>query len=52
MANFADATTTDYGGWDTRASYVFTPYMWLANFTPAMQFLDPKGGGQRRSQPQ
>jgi prepilin-type N-terminal cleavage/methylation domain-containing protein len=43
MANFADATTTDYGGWDTRASYVFTPYMWLANFTPAMQFLDAKG---------
>ena len=43
MANYADATTTDYGGWDTRASYVFTPYMWLANFTPKMKYLDAQG---------
>ena len=27
MSKFADGTTTDYGGWDTTASYVFTPYM-------------------------
>src|SRR5437660_12676797 len=33
MANFADRTTRDYGGWDTPAVYVFTPYMWLANFS-------------------
>jgi type II secretory pathway pseudopilin PulG len=43
MDNFADANTRDYGGWDTTASYVFTPYMWLANFTPKMKFLDSKG---------
>jgi len=43
MSKFADATTTDYGGWDTTASYVFTPYMWLANFTPVMQYVDATG---------
>lgn len=45
MTNFADKTTRDYGGWDTPAPYVYTPYMWLANFTanPPMKFLDPTG---------
>jgi len=43
MSKFADATTTDYGGWDTTAAYVFTPYMWLANLTPLMQYVDPSG---------
>src|SRR5688572_18313967 len=44
-ASFADTTTTDYGGWDTTASYVFTPYMWFANFTaaPAMRFVNAQG---------
>src|SRR5579872_1308399 len=41
-AAFADATTVDYGGWDTTAENVFTPYMWLANF-PGMQFVDATG---------
>ena len=43
MSSFADAATTDYGGWDTTASYVFTPYMWLANLTPTMQYVDATG---------
>jgi hypothetical protein len=45
MANFADKTTKDYGGWDTTAANVYTPYMWLANFTadPPMKFLGPDG---------
>jgi len=43
MSNFADATTKDYGGWDTTASYVFTPYMWLANLTPVMKYVDSTG---------
>jgi len=44
-ASFADNTTRDYGGWDTTASFVFTPYMWLANFTatPAMKFVNAQG---------
>ena len=44
-ANFADKTTRDYGGWDTTAANVFTPYMWFANFSasPAIKFLDPQG---------
>jgi type II secretory pathway pseudopilin PulG len=42
-ASFADNTTKDYGGWDTTASFVFTPYMWFANFTPTMKFLDGQG---------
>ncbi len=44
-ASFADANTKDYGGWDTTASMVFTPYMWLANFsaTPAMKFVNAQG---------
>jgi prepilin-type N-terminal cleavage/methylation domain-containing protein len=42
-ANFADSTTKDYGGWDTTASMVFTPYMWFANFTPAMKYLNAQG---------
>ncbi len=45
MTNFADKSTKDYGGWDTTASMVYTPYMWFANFTanPAMKFLAPDG---------
>ncbi|MFM7101832.1 MAG: type II secretion system protein [Verrucomicrobiota bacterium] len=45
MTNFADRTTRDYGGWDTTAANVYTPYMWLANFkaTPAMKWLDDSG---------
>ncbi len=45
MANFADKTTRDYGGWDTTAANVYTPYMWFANFTasPDMKFLGPDG---------
>jgi prepilin-type N-terminal cleavage/methylation domain-containing protein len=45
MANFADNNTRDYGGWDTPAVYVYTPYMWFANFTaaPPMKFLAPDG---------
>jgi len=43
MANFADKNTRDYGGWDTTAANVYTPYMWLANFTPAMKFLNADG---------
>lgn len=45
MANFADANTKDYGGWDTTAGNVYTPYMWFANFTasPAMKFLNSAG---------
>ena len=42
-ASFADSTTKDYGGWDTTASMVFTPYMWLANFTPTMKFVNAQG---------
>jgi len=45
MANFADKNTRDYGGWDTTAGNVYTPYMWFANFTakPEMQFLNDSG---------
>jgi prepilin-type N-terminal cleavage/methylation domain-containing protein len=43
MNKFADASNRDYGGWDTTASMVYTPYMWLANFTPVMQYLDAQG---------
>jgi len=45
MANFADKSTKDYGGWDTTAANVYTPYMWFANFTasPAMKFLNGAG---------
>ena len=45
MTNFASKDTRDYGGWDTTASMVYTPYMWFANFTanPAMRFLAPDG---------
>jgi prepilin-type N-terminal cleavage/methylation domain-containing protein len=45
MANFADKNTRDYGGWDTPAANVYTPYMWLANFTanPPMKFLNADG---------
>ncbi len=43
MKNYADKSTRDYGGWDTDAANVYTPYMWLANFTPVMKFLAPDG---------
>ena len=45
MGNFADRTTRDYGGWDTPAGFVFTPYMWLANFSvaPKMKFVNAQG---------
>ena len=43
MSKFADATTKDYGGWDTTASMVYTPYMWLANLTPLMKYVDTTG---------
>jgi prepilin-type N-terminal cleavage/methylation domain-containing protein len=43
MSNFADATTRDYGGWDTTAANVYTPYMWLANLTPVMKYVDSTG---------
>jgi hypothetical protein len=42
MTNFADASTKDYGGWDTPASMVYTPYMWFANF-PSMKFQSISG---------
>ncbi len=41
-ANFADKATRDYGGWDTTAANVYTPYMWLANF-PGMKYLSRSG---------
>ena len=33
---------TDYGGWDTQAQNVYTPYMWFANF-PGMTFVNAAG---------
>src|SRR5437899_521332 len=44
-AAFADKNTTDYGGWDTTAAMVYTPYMWFASFTadPAMKFVNAAG---------
>lgn len=41
-ANFADKNTKDYGGWDTTAANVYTPYMWLANF-PNMKYQSLSG---------
>jgi prepilin-type N-terminal cleavage/methylation domain-containing protein len=41
-SNFADRNTRDYGGWDTTAANVYTPYMWLANF-PGMRFQSLSG---------
>ena len=41
-ANFADKTTRDYGGWDTTAAFVYTPYMWLANF-PGVKYQSLSG---------
>jgi hypothetical protein len=45
MTNYADRNTRDYGGWDTPAVNVYTPYMWFANFTanPPMKFVAPDG---------
>src|SRR5256886_623195 len=51
MTNFADRTTRDYGGWDTPAMYVFTPYMWLANFSAPPQMKFVKAGGKESSHP-
>ncbi len=42
MTNYADKSTRDYGGWDTPAANVYTPYMWLANF-PGMKFVSLSG---------
>jgi len=56
MTNFADKTTRDYGGWDTTAANVYTPYMWLANF-PGMTFpsisgsTDPNAGDKEPAWP-
>jgi prepilin-type N-terminal cleavage/methylation domain-containing protein len=44
MSKYAAPGVTDYGGWDTPAPMVYTPYMWLANFTPDMQFVSPDTG--------
>lgn len=41
-AAFADKNTRDYGGWDTTAAFVYTPYMWLANF-PGMRYVAADG---------
>ncbi len=41
-AAFADKNTRDYGGWDTTAANVYTPYMWFANF-PGMKYLSASG---------
>ena len=43
MSNFAAPGVRDYGGWDTSAPFVYTPYMWLANLTPDMKFVDSTG---------
>jgi len=43
MSKFAAPGVTDYGGWDTPAANVYTPYMWLANLTPLMQYVDTTG---------
>jgi hypothetical protein len=43
MSKFAVPGDTGYGGWDTTAPMVYTPYMWLANFTPARAYVDPSG---------
>jgi prepilin-type N-terminal cleavage/methylation domain-containing protein len=43
MARYAVPDNTDYGGWDTTAVFVYTPYMWLANLSPAMRFVDATG---------
>jgi len=56
MTNFADKNTRDYGGWDTTAGNVYTPYMWLANF-PGMTFpsisgsTDPNAGDKEPAWP-
>src|SRR2546421_2488019 len=45
MTNFADRTTRDYGGWDTPARFVFTPFIWLADFfpPPKKKFFNAQG---------
>ena len=50
MSKFSSPGDTGYGGWDTTAPMVYTPYMWLANFTPIMQYLD--GTGKHNTDPQ
>ena len=42
-ANYSGSTPSDYGGWDTPAPMIFTPYMWFANFTPTMTFVNAQG---------
>jgi type II secretory pathway pseudopilin PulG len=51
MGNFASPDTTDYGGWDTTASMVYTPYEWFANCTNGFQFLDTVTGGVNPNSP-
>jgi len=50
MSKFSSAGDTGYGGWDTTAPDVYTPYMWLANFTPLMTYVDTTG--KHNSDPQ
>lgn len=51
MDQFADPGK-QYGGWDTTARFVFTPYMWMANLTPEMQFVDPETGSVNTANPE
>lgn len=43
MSKFATEGVTAYGGWDTPAPWVYTPYMWLANLSPRPRFVDSTG---------
>lgn len=43
MGKYATEGVADYGGWDTAAPWVYTPYMWLANLEPTPRFVDPAG---------
>jgi prepilin-type N-terminal cleavage/methylation domain-containing protein len=38
-----DGAGSGYGGWTSGAEYVYTTYMWLANFTPTPTFVDTAG---------
>jgi prepilin-type N-terminal cleavage/methylation domain-containing protein len=50
MSKFSSPGDNGYGGWDTTAPDVYTPYMWLANLTPLMLYLD--ANGNNNSDPQ
>jgi prepilin-type N-terminal cleavage/methylation domain-containing protein len=43
MTNYEASGDTETGGWDTPAPVVWTPYMWLANFTPIAATAAPGG---------